>query len=355
MIFIRSLAFNVAFYLSLIVQMIALTPIYFLTERKKAWFVPKNWARSNLWLQKVIVGCDHEIEGLEHIPDTACIIAPKHQSFWDAYAFVPRVPDPVYILKRELMWIPLFGWYVGKMKMIPVHRGSRAVALKSITDGARRTIADNRQIMIYPEGTRRAPGDEPSYKFGVAHLYAELRLPVIPIAHMAGLYWPRRRFMRYPGIIKCRVLPPILPGLSKVEFLKELQRVTEAACDEFLIEAATGPNPCRNELCDGLEPVVADAYLLEMRQRVEHIFLVRPCRAARAADNLCGFLRAEMPGELFIFLVRDEGQRLGPAPVLGADGKPQVAVDIVHHLALKQVLRDRRLVARRHAERHADA
>lgn len=243
MIFVRSLAFNIAFYLSLIIQMIVLTPIYFLTERKRAWFIPKNWARSNLWLQKVIVGCDHTIEGLEHIPATACIIAPKHQSFWDAYAFVPRVPDPVYILKRELMWIPLFGWYVGKMKMIPVRRGSRAVALKSITDGARRTVADNRQIMIYPEGTRRAPGDEPSYKFGVAHLYVELDLPVIPIAHMAGLYWPRRRFMRYPGTIKCRVLPPILPGLNKQDFLNELQRVTEAACDEFLIEAATGPNP----------------------------------------------------------------------------------------------------------------
>jgi 1-acyl-sn-glycerol-3-phosphate acyltransferase len=243
MILVRSFLFNLAFYVSIIIQMIVFTPIYFLLPRKSAWFVPKNWARSNLWLQKVIVGCDHEIEGLEHIPQTACIIAPKHQSFWDAFAFVPRVADPVYILKRELMWIPLFGWYVGKMRMIPVHRGSKTVALKSITDGAKIAIAENRQIMIYPEGTRRAPGDEPSYKYGVAHLYVELGLPVVPIAHVAGLYWPRRKFLRYPGTIKCRVLPPILPGLSKEAFLKELQRVTEAACDEFLIDAATGPNP----------------------------------------------------------------------------------------------------------------
>ena len=85
---------------------------------------------------------------------------PKHQSFWDAYAFVPYIPDPIYILKRELMWIPLFGWYVGKMKMIPVHRGSRSVALKSIIKGAQPAIAEKRQIMIYPEGTRRAPGDD---------------------------------------------------------------------------------------------------------------------------------------------------------------------------------------------------
>jgi 1-acyl-sn-glycerol-3-phosphate acyltransferase len=244
MIFIRSLLFNAAFYLSLILQMIVQTPVFFLMPRKKAWLVPKNWARSNLWLQKVIVGCDHSIEGLENVPSGPSIIAAKHQSFWDVYAFLPHIPDPVYILKRELMWIPLFGWYVGKMRMIPVHRGSRAVALKSITDGARKAIAeDSRQIMIYPEGTRRAPGDEPSYKYGVAHLYYELGIPVVPIAHVAGLYWPRRKFMRYPGTIRCRVLPPILPGLSKQDFLKELQRVTEAACDEFLISAATGPNP----------------------------------------------------------------------------------------------------------------
>ncbi len=243
MIFLRSLLFNIAFYLSLIVQMIIFTPYYFLAPRDKAWFVPKFWARSNHWLFEKIVGCSYEIEGLENIRHEACIVAPKHQSFWDAYAFVPFVPDPIYILKRELMWIPLFGWYVGKMKMIPVHRGSRSVALKSITKGAQPAIADKRQIMIYPEGTRRAPGEEPSYKFGIAHLYYELGLPVVPIAHVAGLFWPRRQFMRYPGKIKCRVLPAIQPGLSKEEFLRVLQEKTEAACDEFLIEAATGPNP----------------------------------------------------------------------------------------------------------------
>jgi 1-acyl-sn-glycerol-3-phosphate acyltransferase len=243
MLFLRSLAFNIAFYLSLILQMIIWTPYYFLVSRDKAWFVPKFWARSNHWLMEKIVGTKYEIDGLDNIRHEACIIAPKHQSFWDAYAFVPFVPDPIYILKRELMWIPLFGWYVGKMKMIPVHRGSRSVALKSIIKGAQPAIAQKRQIMIYPEGTRRAPGDEPNYKFGIAHLYSELNLPVVPIAHVAGLYWPRRQFMRYPGTIKCRVLAPIPPGLGTEAFLNELQRVTEAACDELLIESATGPKP----------------------------------------------------------------------------------------------------------------
>ena len=243
MIFVRSLIFNILFYLNLIGRMIIFTPIYFIVSREKAWFVPKNWALSNHWLMKHIVGCDYTIEGLEHIQGRACIIAPKHQSFWDAYAFVPFIPDAIYILKRELMWIPLFGWYLAKMKMIPVHRGSRTVALKSIVRGAQPAIADGRQIMIYPEGTRRAPGEEPAYKYGIAHLYYELGIPVVPIAHVAGLFWPRRKFMRYPGTIKCRVLAPIEPGLSKEEFLEKLKTVTEAACDEFLIEAATGANP----------------------------------------------------------------------------------------------------------------
>lgn len=243
MIFIRSLIFNILFYINLIVRMIIFTPIYFIVSRENAWFIPKNWALSNHWLMKQVVGCDFTMEGLEHIQDKACIIAPKHQSFWDAYAFVPFIPDPIYILKRELMWIPLFGWYLAKMKMIPVHRGSRTVALKSIVRGAQPAIADGRQIMIYPEGTRRSPGDEPAYKYGIAHLYYELGIPVVPIAHVAGLFWPRRKFMRYPGTIKCRVLPPIEPGLSKEAFLEKLKTVTEAACDEFLIEAATGANP----------------------------------------------------------------------------------------------------------------
>lgn len=243
MILIRSIIFNLLFYVNLIGLMIIFTPFYFIVSRAEAWYVPKSWARINHWLLDKVVGCKYTIEGLENIKHEACIIAPKHQSFWDGYAFLPFIPDAIYILKRELMWIPLFGWYVAKMKMIPVHRGSRSVALKSIVRGARPGIEENRQIMIYPEGTRRSPGEEPNYKFGIAYLYKELNLPVVPIAHVAGLYWPRRKFMRYPGTIKCRVLPAIKPGLGTEDFLKELERVTEAACDEFLIDAATGPNP----------------------------------------------------------------------------------------------------------------
>jgi len=237
MLALRSLAFNFAFYLNLVLQMIVLAPAYFLAPRKKAWAIPKNWARSSLWLMRVLAGTRHEIEGLENMPGGAAIIAPKHQSFWDVFAFLPVIPDAIMILKRELMWIPVFGWYVAKMRMLPIDRGSRSAALRSIVEGAGTAIVEGRQILIYPEGTRRPPGATPQYKYGVAHLYLELGLPVVPIAHNAGLYWPRRKFLRYPGLIRARILPPIEPGLDRDAFLKRLEEVTEAACDEFLIAA----------------------------------------------------------------------------------------------------------------------
>lgn len=243
MLVLRSLVFNTAFYLNLILQMILWTPIYFLLPRKKAWFVPKVWAASSLWLYKVLAGTRAEITGLENLPDGSCIIAPKHQSFWDVIAFLPSIPDAFYILKRELMWIPLFGWYVAKMRMVPIDRGSRSKALRKAVKTSLERMKDNRQLIIYPEGTRRPPGAEPAYKYGIVELYSQLNVPVVPVAHVAGLYWPRRKFLRYPGIIRARFLPAIEPGLSKEVFQERLIRETEAACDQFLIEAATGPNP----------------------------------------------------------------------------------------------------------------
>ncbi|WP_379066011.1 lysophospholipid acyltransferase family protein [Mesorhizobium sp. UC22_110] len=244
MLYIRSLAFNFVFYLSLIVQMILWTPYYFLSPRARAWFVPKFWSRTSMWLYKVIGGTDSEITGTENLPEGSFILAPKHQSFWDTIAFFPYLNDPLYILKRELTWIPFFGWYIMKMRMIPVDRGSRSKALKAVIAATRAELARNpRQLIIYPEGTRRAPGDEPAYKYGIVELYSQLGVPVVPVAHVAGLYWPRRKFLRFPGTIKARFLPPIPPGLDREEFMRRLIDETETACDEFLIEAARSDNP----------------------------------------------------------------------------------------------------------------
>lgn len=244
MLQIRSLAFNIAFYVSLILQMIFWTPYYFLAPRQRAWFVPKFWAKTSLWLQAKIAGTKSEISGIENLPEGSYILAPKHQSFWDTIAFLPHIPDALYILKRELTWIPFFGWYIMKMRMIPVDRGSRSKALKAVIAATKAELERNpRQLIIYPEGTRRAPGDEPAYKWGIVELYAQLGLPVVPVAHVAGLYWPRRKFLRYPGTIRARFLPPIPPGLEKEEFMRRLVAETEAACDRFLVEAAGSENP----------------------------------------------------------------------------------------------------------------
>lgn len=243
MLIIRSLAFNLAFYVSLIVQMLFFAPLFFLLPRKKAWFVPKFWARSSLWLQEKIAGTVNEISGTENLPEGSFILAPKHQSFWDAIAFFPYLRDPLFILKRELTWIPFFGWYVMKMRMIPVNRGTRTKALKAAVSGAKREMATDRQLIIYPEGTRRAPGDVPNYKYGIVELYAQLGMPVVPVAHVAGLYWPRRKFLRYPGVNRARFLPAIPPGLPREDFMARLIGETEAACDQMLIEAAQAPNP----------------------------------------------------------------------------------------------------------------
>jgi len=240
---LRSLLYNIAFYTSMIIQMIVWTPIYFFLPRRKAWFVPKFWARSSLWLQRVIAGTRSDITGLGNLPEGPFILAPKHQSFWDTLAFFPYLSDPVYILKRELLRIPLFGWYVSKMRMVPVDRGERAKALRAVVAATSKEMALNRQLIIYPEGTRRAPGDVPMYKWGIAELYGKLNVPVVPVAHVAGLYWPRRKFMRYPGTIHARFLPPIPPGLDRKVFLERLIAETEAACDQLLIEAAQSPNP----------------------------------------------------------------------------------------------------------------
>lgn len=241
MLILRSFAYNVAFYVAIVFQMVFWTPFYFLAPRSYAWFVPKFWARTNMWLLDKIAGGKVDIVGAENLPKGSYILAPKHQSFLDAFSFVPMLPDALYILKRELMWIPLFGWYVARMKMVPVKRGDRSRALRDVVAKTLERMKEGRQLIIYPEGTRRPPGADPAYKYGIVELYARLGVPVVPVAHQAGLFWSRRQFLRHPGRIEMRVLPPIPPGLPKDEFQRRLVSETEAACDAILLDIAATP------------------------------------------------------------------------------------------------------------------
>ncbi|UXN03438.1 MULTISPECIES: lysophospholipid acyltransferase family protein [unclassified Bartonella] len=242
-LFIRSILFIFAFYTASILQVFLYTPFYFFLPRKKAWIVPKIWGRVTMFLFRHIVGTNYRLEGMENIPKGACIIAPKHQSMWETIMLCMCLEDPSLVLKRELMRLPIFGWFMWKIGMIPIDRGSPIKAMKAVINGAREKAADGRQIVIFPEGTRQEPGAEPSYKPGIIPIYSELSLPVIPIALNAGLFWPRSTVMRYPGTVIMRVLPAIEPGLNKREFLKKLEEVTEKACDDLLIEAANSKNP----------------------------------------------------------------------------------------------------------------
>ncbi|AYD02734.1 1-acyl-sn-glycerol-3-phosphate acyltransferase [Neorhizobium sp. NCHU2750] len=236
MLLLRSVLFNTAFYLNTIARMIVLSPIYFVMPRKPAYAIPKAWAASCNWLMAKIVGATFEIEGLENVPEGGCIFAPKHQSAWDTVALLPYQRDPVYILKRELMWIPLFGWYAAKQKMIPVNRGARGKVMIEVMKRTREEMAAGRQLIIYPEGTRRAPGAEPEYRYGIARIYRDVKVPVVPVVAHWGLFWGRRKLIKHPGHFKVRILPAIQPGMDPDAFYAHLIDVLEKASDELLVE-----------------------------------------------------------------------------------------------------------------------
>ena len=228
MILVRSLLFNALFYANLVLFLV-LGSVFFFTPRLWSIAALKIWARSSVWLLRTVCGIRLEVTGLEHIPKGAVLVAGKHQSLFETFALLPCFADPAMVMKRELAWIPLFGWFSYKFRMIRVARGAGASALKSMLReaGAAKTL--NRQIIIFPEGTRRAPGAEPAYKPGAAALYAALDLPCVPFALNSGRHWPRRSLLRFPGTVTIAFLPAIPAGLPRREFAARLEREVETA------------------------------------------------------------------------------------------------------------------------------
>ncbi|WP_068084204.1 lysophospholipid acyltransferase family protein [Polycladidibacter stylochi] len=237
MLFLRSLVFNLLFYVGTLVIMILLSPV-FLLPRKWAYKVVPTWSYFNFFLLRYICNVNSEVKGWENIPEGGCIIAAKHQSAWETFALFPGLSNATFILKAELRKIPLFGWYIWKLKQIPVNRGRKGVALAQMSQKAKEAIAESRQIIIFPEGTRRPAGAEPKYKYGIVHLYKTLNCPVVPVALNSGVYWPRRRFFRLPGTITAQILPPIQPGLEPEVFLKTLTDKIETASNTLFDQAA---------------------------------------------------------------------------------------------------------------------
>src|SRR3954470_5688301 len=234
-IFLRSLVYNVLFYLLLAFWVIVGLPTL-LMPRWGAVLLAQCWARSSIWLMRVVCNTQVEYRGVEKIPEGPLIVASKHQSMWETFALLPFFDQPLYILKRELKWIPFFGWYLLKADMIDVEREAGARALRNMTRRAGEAVREGRQLIIFPEGTRRPVDAPPRYKHGVAQIYKESGVTCLPVALNSGLFWPRRTFMRYPGTIVVEFLDPLPPGLTRDQFNAQVSAVIEEATAR-LVEA----------------------------------------------------------------------------------------------------------------------
>ena len=235
----RSLVFNLLFYVTTTMFVVIGSPLLFAPRRWAMWALAIN-SRFELWQLKLIVGTTLEVRGQEKLPRSACLVACKHQSAWETFALIPLFRDPALLMKRELFWIPFHGWFSHKFEMIPVDRDKGPAALRRMLREAKARIADGREIIIFPEGTRRAPGAPPDYKTGVILLYEALGVPCVPVALNSGLFWARRSLTRRPGTIVVEFLDPIPTGLPKAEFVKRLTEAIETASTRLLAEADQG-------------------------------------------------------------------------------------------------------------------
>jgi 1-acyl-sn-glycerol-3-phosphate acyltransferase len=234
-IFLRSLIYNVLFYVLLILWFIVAIPT-FLMPRRALMTLVRLWSRQNTWLLRIVCNVKVEYRGVEKIPKGPLLVASKHQSMWETFALLRWFDQPLYILKRELTQIPFFGWYAMKAGMIAVDRSAGGRALLKMVRQASEEVRNGRQLIIFPEGTRRPPGAPPDYKPGVAQLYASCREQCLPVALNSGLFWPRRTFMRYPGTLVVEFLDPVPPGLPRDEFLARISTAIEDAT-RGLVEA----------------------------------------------------------------------------------------------------------------------
>ena len=238
MLVVRSLAFAAAFYATTALFVLAGAPLL-VVPRRFAMVALKAYARCCMWLLRTIVGANVEVRGAGHIPTGAALVAAKHQSAWETFAIIPLLSDPAMVMKAELGWIPLYGWFAHKLGHIFVARERGPAALRGLIADARSRAAAGRQIVIFPEGTRQAVSAPPSYKAGVVALYEGLDLPCVPVALNSGLYWPRRSLIRYPGTIVVEFLAPIPPGLERAVFRETLEARIEAATRRLVAEPRT--------------------------------------------------------------------------------------------------------------------
>ncbi len=238
MLFLRSLAYNIYFYVTVSLLAVGGSVLFLIPGPQPVLGLVRLWARASLWGLKVICGITYELRGTENIPPgTRYIVAAKHQSVMETFTLPTIFLRTSYIHKRELFFLPFFGWLMWKGHQIGVDRNGKFGVIPALVAACRTAVERDRTIVIFPEGTRRPVGAEPRYKRGVTALYTELGLPVVPVALNSGVVWPRRKFLRKPGRFIIEILPPIEPGLEAEVFAARLQEVIETHSNALIKEA----------------------------------------------------------------------------------------------------------------------
>jgi 1-acyl-sn-glycerol-3-phosphate acyltransferase len=200
------------------------------------WALAQHWGNSNLWFLRWIVGIRTDVGGEENIPAGPCILAAKHMSDWDIFAILPHTKRPAFIAKKELMDIPFFGWAARSFDTIRIDRSKGGDAIPLMMADARAAIVKDCRLVIFPEGTRKAPLAPHDYRYGIVRMYLELGVPVVPVALNSGLYWSRNSLILWPGTAKARFLPAIPPGLSAEEFRTRLVTAIEGETNRLILD-----------------------------------------------------------------------------------------------------------------------
>jgi 1-acyl-sn-glycerol-3-phosphate acyltransferase len=233
---LRAILFNLVFFSGTGLMAIVGLP-FAVTPWRWSMGLGRVWSRWSLAWLRWIVGLDHEVRGWDNLPPGPCLVAMKHQSAWDTLVVPVLLYDPAVVIKRELKLVPFYGWYATRAGSIFVDRKGGAAALRDMVAQARRAVAQGRKIVIFPQGTRTAPGEHgPAYQPGVAALYQALGLPLVPVAVNSGLYWGRRSFTKLPGRIVVEFLPPIPPGRPRREIMGEMEASIEEATARLVAE-----------------------------------------------------------------------------------------------------------------------
>ena len=246
---IRSLLFVMWMYGWMAILGILALPTLFLPRGALLWFI-RTFARTVVFGLRWICGVRVEIRGREHVPGGPVLIAGKHQAMLDVFVPFLIFRDPVLVMKRELLWYPVIGWYSLKLRLLAIDRDGGAKTMKKMLAAAEaRVNGESRQMLIYPEGTRSEPGAAPSYKpAGIRAFYKSLKLPLVPLATNAGLCWPAKGLTRRPGTVVYEVLPAMASDLNPKAMLGELETVLEAACDRLIDEGLAVQGRTRADL-----------------------------------------------------------------------------------------------------------